>query len=83
MPEQVRAGDRKSKRPFFVKRECMSGPVVVSRRSSRKIYSFVVIREARAGPTNACSRDAADGTENLRRARPSVVLGADFSGPIV
>lgn len=33
------------------------------------IYSFVVNRGAHAGPTNACSWVAGDGTENLRRAR--------------
>ncbi len=39
-PERVHAGDRKNKRPFLVKRECMAGPVVVSRGESPENLQF-------------------------------------------
>lgn len=38
-PERIHAEDRKNKRPFLVKRECMAGPVVVSRENLQRICS--------------------------------------------
>ena len=63
-------GIGKTKALFLVKRECMAGPVVVSRGEST---GLVVNRGESTGPTNACSQDAGDGTENLQ-------FWVDFSG---